>query len=218
MSLAEKETQIDSAKLDINTFVSRHEKMDRKSYSSGQAAQLLGIPDRTIRRYLRTGKIRGSQNPITGTWQISPKALIEFVEKRGCNRAQFPFKSTILVADDDPAVADSIKIALDKPMPNVVVEKSQDACDALIRIGDIRPDIAVIEAKMSLLHGKDLLVAIKNNPKTKTVKILATGNRFEDLKELAEIGAEEILLKPFSEKKLLSKLKGLVPSLMKPIQ
>ena len=59
----------------------------KASYSSGEAARFLGIPGRTLRRYLTRGWIVASQNPITGSWVIPREALIAFLRQRGLDPA-----------------------------------------------------------------------------------------------------------------------------------
>ena len=39
--------------------------------TSGQAATLAGVPARTFRRYIKTGKVKAKQHPITGRWVVA---------------------------------------------------------------------------------------------------------------------------------------------------
>ncbi len=55
----------------------------KTTYSSGEAARFLGIPARTLRRYLTRGWIAASQNPITGSWVIPRASLLAFLRQRG---------------------------------------------------------------------------------------------------------------------------------------
>jgi excisionase family DNA binding protein len=186
-------------------------RMDSNLCTSGQAAKLLGVPDRTIRRYLSTGKIDGVQNPITGTWQIRREALIRFIRERGCDFRQFPFSIQVLVVDDEPTVANSITRILGSNFLDTVVNVSRDACNALIEIGIMRPDLVILDARMPMLNGREILVAMKNNPATKDIKVLAVSGHSQDLAELTALGANEALFKPFSHRELLEKVEILVP-------
>jgi CheY-like chemotaxis protein len=186
-------------------------RMNSNLCTSGQVAKLLGVPDRTIRRYLSTGKIDGVQNPITGTWQISRQALIRFIEERGCDFRQFPFSIQVLVVDDEPTVANSITRILGRSFSDAVVTVSRDACNALIEIGNTRPDLVILDARMPMLNGREILIAMKNNPATKDIKVLAISGHAKDLDELIALGADEMLFKPFSFSELLEKVETLVP-------
>ncbi len=189
----------------------RLQRINHDPCTSGEAAKLLGVPDRTLRRYLNTGKIDGVQNPITGTWHISREALIRFIREKGCDLRQFPFSIQVLVVDDEPNVANSITRILGKNFPDMVVTVSRDPCNALIEIGNTRPDLVILDARMPLLNGRDILVAMKNNPATKDIKVLATSGQPTDLDELTALGADGILCKPFSFSDLLERIETLIP-------
>lgn len=49
-----------------------------KLLTSGQAAKFLGIPGRTIRRYLSSGRLQATQHPVTKRWGLTQEALVEF--------------------------------------------------------------------------------------------------------------------------------------------
>ena len=186
-------------------------RINNNQCTSGQAAKLLGVPERTMRRYLHTGKIDGVQNPITGTWQISREALLRFISERGCDFRQFPFSIQVLVVDDEPTVANSITRILRRHFSDMVVTVSRDACNGLIEIGSMRPDLVILDARMPILNGREILVAMKNNPATCDIKVLTISGHVSDLDELTTLGADEILCKPFSFSELLEKVEALVP-------
>jgi excisionase family DNA binding protein len=186
-------------------------RIDTNLCTSGQAAKLLGIPDRTVRRYLRKGKIAGIQNPITGRWQIPHEALVRFVRERGCDLRQFPFSVHALVVDNEPALANAITRILDKSFPDAVVNVARDACNALIEIGNMKPDLVILDGHMPTLDGREILIAMKNNPVTKAIKVLTICVLVEDLHEMRTLGADETLFKPFSLNELVEKVEKLVP-------
>ena len=80
--------------------------LDKDTYTSGQAARLLDIPARTLRRYLSIGKIEGIQNPITQTWQISAEALSRFIQNQGGEVIIQEHPVTVLVIDGKPQIAE----------------------------------------------------------------------------------------------------------------
>ncbi len=186
-------------------------RIDRDFYTSGQAARLLGIPDRTIRRYLTIGRIAGTQHPITGTWQISRSALASFIEANGCDAVQASRKMHVFVINDEPAMIGFLERTLNRVFPNVTHTTLSDACNALIQIGSVRPDLIVLKARMPILYGRDLIMAIRSNRETASIKILAISGLPDDLEELTALGADETLATPFSYQDLASKLEGLLP-------
>ncbi|MCP4604989.1 MAG: response regulator [Proteobacteria bacterium] len=185
--------------------------IDKDYYTSGQAARLLEIPDRTIRRYLSTGRIAGTQHPITGTWQIGKQALIRFIEESGCNVVQVSKQVNIHIVNDEPAMIGFLELALQRALPGAIVETLNDACNALIQIGETKPDIVILKAKMPVLYGRDILLAIRNNKTTTKTKVLALSGMPDDLDELTDLGADESLMAPFTYKELTDKIRLLLP-------
>jgi hypothetical protein len=57
--------------------------MDDYAYTSGQIARLLGIPPRTARRYIASGRIQARQDPITHRWVVPAAALLRFLAACG---------------------------------------------------------------------------------------------------------------------------------------
>ncbi|MCP4677221.1 MAG: response regulator [Deltaproteobacteria bacterium] len=186
-------------------------RIDRDFYTSGQAARLLGIPDRTIRRYLTIGKIAGTQHPITGTWQISRAALASFVEANGCDVVQTSREMHVFLVNDEPAMVGFLERALQRALQEATITTLNDACNALIQIGSVRPDLVVLKARMPILYGRDLVMAIRSNRETASIKILAMSGLPDDLEELTALGTNETLATPFTYQDLVGKLGGMFP-------
>ena len=49
-----------------------------QSYTTGEAAKMLSMPSRTLRRYVVDKKINATQHPITHRWRLSGKDIEEF--------------------------------------------------------------------------------------------------------------------------------------------
>jgi DNA-binding response OmpR family regulator len=113
--------------------------------------------------------------------------------------------------DNEPTLANAITRILDKSFSDAVVNVSRDACNALIEIGNMKPDLVILDARMPTLDGREILSAMKNNPATKAIKVLAICGLVEDLHEMRTLGADETLFKPFSLNELIEKVEKLVP-------
>ena len=53
----------------------------RASYTSGEVSKILDLSDRTVRSYLRNGRIPAKQNPHTGRWKVSREGLLAFMKQ-----------------------------------------------------------------------------------------------------------------------------------------
>ncbi len=180
----------------------------KKFYTSGQAARLLQIPERTMRRYLSLGKVLGEQHPITGTWKISKEALIRFVADRCGQKSQAAATLRVLVIHQDTRTWPALKLVLDRPGFNI--ESCRDACDALINIGATKPDLVIIDAQMPTLNGGDLIKAIRRNPNTSRLAVLLFGRNPQELEALKQLGADDTVIEPVSFDELNTKLDALI--------
>ncbi len=186
--------------------------LEKDTYTSGQAARLLDIPARTLRRYLSIGKIEGIQNPITQTWQISAAALSRFIQRQGGEAVITEQALVALVIDGKPQVAELLKRFADQRYPKLEVKAFQEVGDALIESGVRTPDLIVIDTHTPFYDGLGLLKLLKSNSHTSSSKILAITDESESTIHLDDLGATTTLVKPFSYSDLSQTLMYMFPA------
>jgi CheY-like chemotaxis protein len=186
--------------------------LDKDSYTSGQAARLLGIPSRTLRRYLSIGKIEGLQNPITQTWQITSESLVKFISKQGGEAVVEMKEVSVLIFDDKKAVGDLFRRMAKSSRRPLVVSEFQEVGDALIESGVHRPDLIVIDTETPIYDGLSLLKLLCSNPHTQAAKILAMTDEPDKTRDLELLGAATTLVKPFSYADLVQTLEYMFPN------
>ena len=172
--------------------------LDKDTYTSGQAARILDIPARTLRRYLSIGKIEGTQNPITQTWQISAEALSRFITTQGGEVVIADQEIVALVIDGKPQVAELLRRFAQQRYPNLVIKEFQEVGDALIESGVKTPDLIVIDTNTPFYDGLALLRLLRSNSHTASSKILAITDASDTTANLGHLGATTTLVKPFS--------------------
>jgi two-component system, OmpR family, response regulator VicR len=183
----------------------------KTTYTSGDVARLLNINPRTARLYLTQGRIKGTRNPVTGTWTVTHQAVSAFLEERGVEPSAIGFPVKVLIVDDEPAVLKSIEAILGSSMWNFVFETSTDGYEALIRLGQRAPDLIILDSRMPNVDGKQVLQAIRNQRNVARTKILIVTAHPEDVDELLRVGAHDALLKPFEPQQLIEKVTSLLP-------
>jgi CheY-like chemotaxis protein len=208
-SRAQKPARGQADKDDERCFV-----VEKELYTSGQAARLLGVPPRTLRRYLSIGKIQGNQNPITQTWHITCDALIEFIEAQGGRAILKQGEVNAIVIDDKRIVARLLNRLAEKSHTNIVVREFQEVGDALIESGVHRPDLIVINTTSPYFDGIGLLRLLRSNPHTQSSKILAIADGKDTAARMRSYGASMTLLEPFGYGDLAEKLSTLFPLLV----
>jgi CheY-like chemotaxis protein len=180
-------------------------------YTSGQAARLLGIPSRTLRRYLSIGKIVGRQNPITQTWQITPESLAEFIAEQGGEAVIELKEISVLIIDGRKAVGDLFRRMAESSRRSISVSEFQEVGDALIESGVRTPDLIVIDTSTPFYDGTSLLKLLSANPHTQGAKILAVTDDPVRTQRIEEEGAAAVLVKPFSYTDLVQTVEYMFP-------
>ena len=183
--------------------------IERSTYTSGQAAHLLRIPARTLRRYLNVGKLVGIQNPITQTWHISSEALIDFIESQGGEAIVRKTQITVLVIDRLPDLADMLERMREQDRPELLVHLFEEVGDGLIESGVRRPDLIVVNATSPFYDGVGLIKLLRSNPHLKRTKILAIVDEHHRIERSDGIRGIEMLQKPVTYTDLLNALNSM---------
>lgn len=107
-----------------------------------------------------------------------------------------PVDTCVLLVDDDPAILDSMKGALDKP--NIEVVTARDGQEALRMARKAKPDVVVLDIIMPKLDGFSVLERLRDSVTKPLRVIIITGNEAKGHRKYAEIvGANAFLSKPF---------------------
>lgn len=113
----------------------------------------------------------------------------------------------VLLVDDSPEARAYIGALL---TPHYEVEAVTDGLAALEAIRDRLPDIVLSDVMMPRLDGFGLLRQLRADPRTKPIPVILLSARAgEDASvEGMEIGADDYLMKPFSARELLARVRA----------
>lgn len=176
----------------------------RDTYTSGEIARVLEISDRTVRAYLRDGKISATQNPITGRWRVERKDLLAFMKQYNLEPKEIAFQPRILVVDYEPGIISLIRDILVKAHPDWVVDTTTSGYAALIRLGAEAPDLLILDISIPGTGGTKVLEAVRSNAKTASIKVVIVSGYKDRLEEMIEKGADAALEKPFMPQDLIT--------------
>lgn len=142
--------------------------------TSSEAAQLLGVALRTVQLWSESGmleawKTRGGHRRIS---RDSVQRLLAGQNRRATDRpieitkrtdsASKPF--SILVAEDDASLLRLYQINLAQWPTQPTVTTASDGYEALIRLGQITPDLLILDLQMPGIDGFRLLQTIRKDP------------------------------------------------------
>ena len=108
-----------------------------------------------------------------------------------------------MLVDDDDAFRALLRTTFEAV--DVEVDEAANAIAAQERIAAARPDAIVMDVAMPGLDGVALCSLLKTTPATRSIPIvLLTGSGVTDEATAQEVGADALLLKPFSPLELLA--------------
>lgn len=118
------------------------------------------------------------------------------------NRRQ-PSDTTILLVDDEPNIVVALEFLLQHE--GYRVEKAYNGPQALELLGELKPDIAVLDVMMPGMDGFEIARRIRQHPgleHTKIVFLTAKGTPGDKMKGY-DSGGEVYLIKPFDNEEFV---------------
>jgi DNA-binding response OmpR family regulator len=116
----------------------------------------------------------------------------------------------ILIADDEPNIVAALEFLLKQRGHEVHI--AADGAAALSRIGEVVPDLVLLDVMMPQASGYEVCQAIRRRPEWRHIKIVmlsAKGRDSEVVRGLT-LGADLYVTKPFSTRDLMAKIEGLL--------
>lgn len=112
----------------------------------------------------------------------------------------------ILIVDDDPDVAATLQDCL--AHEGYRCERVADAEQALAVVLRQPPDLLLLDRVMPGMSGDELVVQLKNDPRTQDIPVILLTAKTEESDELVglSLGADDYVTKPFSPKVLLARI------------
>ncbi|MGT2928992.1 response regulator YycF [Streptococcus dentasini] len=111
----------------------------------------------------------------------------------------------ILVVDDEKPISDIIKFNLIKEGYDVIT--AFDGREALAQFEEERPDLIILDWMLPELEGLEVAKEIRKNSHVPIIMLSAKDSEFDKVIGL-EIGADDYVTKPFSNRELLARIKA----------
>ncbi|MBC8054906.1 MAG: response regulator [Sphingobacteriaceae bacterium] len=114
-------------------------------------------------------------------------------------------KRRILVIEDDDIVRDTIELLLS--YKGFKVSTSATGLDILPKIEEFKPDLIITDIFLGQSDGRVICQSVKNDPKTHHIPVIIMSGAATDIyNTIIGAGANDIVLKPFDEQTLLSRV------------
>lgn len=173
--------------------------MTDRIFTTTEIAKILGVHQVTVVRWVNSGNLK-SMVTLGGHNRIKEKDLVRFFKENNMPIPEEldvpPEKVKVLVVDDDEPVLDVTAGSL-RQKGGFDVSVARDGFEAGRMVGDIRPDIVILDIRLPGVDGFSVCASIKKNyPATRVIAITGFGS--DEVKEnILQAGADEYIEKPY---------------------
>ncbi len=125
----------------------------------------------------------------------------------------------ILIVEDDPLIGEVLMLRLESVGYRATWVK--DGAEALNRIGQVKPQLVVLDLGLPVVDGFQVLTTLRRNPlyRDLPVIVLTARHSADDVKKAVTLGASDYLGKPFDAEVLQRRIERLLkPPAQKPVQ
>jgi two-component system, OmpR family, response regulator len=146
----------------------------RKPLNVGLVAKICRVSKKTVLNWIYKDALKAFTT-FGGHYRIWPGDLKEFIVKAGLD-VPFQFvderKTTFLIVDDDTAYSNLLKESLCSRFPSADVIMTDDGYEALLLIGERKPQLLLLDLRMPKLDGFQVLDLLRLHNKDHSMKVV----------------------------------------------
>ena len=182
--------------------------MDKTYLTPNQVAEMLRVSPATVRQWAEKGELAALMTP-GGHRRFRPEDVDAFARKRGLT---LNFEDSdalrLLIVDDDEQITNYLSDFFQSISAPTATDIANDGFSAGLKVRKFRPQVILLDLKMSGLDGFQVCRLLKADPATRPIKVIVmTGYLTPENKEDAMLaGAEACIAKPIDVKELLEVL------------
>ncbi len=168
-------------------------------FTTFEISQICGVNPTTVQNWVKGKKLRAFQTP-GGHRRVRREDLVSFMKEFGmplpAELLQNP--PLILIVDDEVDILDMLESLMKSGDDDVRVAKAQNGVDALLMIGENKPDLLILDIMMPGMNGYEVCQKLKSSSNTQNIKIVAiSGDQSPAVRErILKAGADLFFAKP----------------------
>ncbi|MBI5681911.1 MAG: response regulator [Deltaproteobacteria bacterium] len=135
--------------------------------TTGKVADHLHVTVNTVKRWILEGKLRAIITP-GGHYRIREDEFQNFIQKY----APHSNPKKILIIDDNHAQLTLLADTLSSAGKDYIVESASDGYEALIKIGEFKPDLLLLDIMMPKMDGIQVIKKLRGGNTTKNIKVI----------------------------------------------
>lgn len=182
--------------------------MPERTYTTHDIAKFCDVYPSSVVHWINSGKLKSYSTP-GGHHRVTRENLVEFLTE-----FKIPVppelsirQARVMIVDDDVELTRVIQKAFARHPDEFVTEVCHSGLEALIRIGQAPPDLVVLDVVLPRMDGVQVCRAMKSQPGTQGVKIIAISGKklpFSEQK-LHDVKVDAFFRKPLDLVELLAK-------------
>lgn len=174
----------------------------KRPYTTGEIAAFCHVTINAVKKWIASGKLEAFKTP-GGHFRVSHDSFVSFLDKYKLDvkEEMFPERKKVLIIDDERDIVEFIRGALESMDQGFLIETAGDGYEALIKVGDFKPELLVLDIRMPKIDGFEVCRRIKGDASTREIKILAvTAYGRDDIDKIVQCGADFGMPKPLKLK------------------
>lgn len=188
----------------------------RQYLTPNEVAEMMMVSPVTVRQWAAKGDLPALTTP-GGHRRFVRQDVEDFARKRGLTLLPNPSSQMrVLIVDDDVQFSSYLCELLKRNCQEIYVDQAYDGFEAGQKIEVFQPNIVLLDLMMPGINGYQVCRRIKEDPRTKAVRVIAmTGYPSdENIERIIGEGAEICLAKPIQKDELLGLIQTQVPKLL----
>jgi excisionase family DNA binding protein len=163
---------------------------EQRTYSTVEAAELLGVSFQTVARWMDRGYLQGWRTP-GGHRMIDASSLSDMLHKNRAAQIPAPQAPALpaspvaqpafaepgprfMLVDDSADDLALMCAAITMAFPNASVTTVSNAFEALITLGKAPPDVLISDVMLPGVDGLEMIRSLREGPRTSGIFIIAT--------------------------------------------
>lgn len=185
-----------------------------KPLTTGEVARYCHVTVNGVKKWITDRKLHAFQLP-GGHYRVAKRDFLEFLVKYNIPIEDDFFSDLrwhILVVDDEESIVKLVKSLLERADKSYVVETAIDGYDALMKVGEFKPDLLILDMRMPRVDGFEVVRRLRENPQTQHIKLITiTGEMHDDVIERVKtLDVDACMFKPLDSEKLVANVRDLL--------
>ncbi len=186
--------------------------VDKKIFTTGEAAQVCKVSQQTIIRCFDAGRLGGFRVPGSKFRRIPREELIKFMRGNGIpTDALEGAMRRVLVVDDDEAILELFEDLLGRD-GRFHVKTATTGYDAGLLTESFRPHLIILDYMLPDINGNIVCERVRQMPHTTNTKVICVSGvvNQEEVQGLMRAGADDFIKKPFDIRDVVSRMTDLL--------